>query len=87
MMFRSNLAKLVGGLDPAKHSVEIDLLTRCRRLEDLQWLADNNDGWLSPAKRGPRVKLVKHGSGTFLVVSYDDGWSKTLSQAPFKKPR
>ena len=26
------------------------------------------------------AKLVRHGSGTFLVVSYEDGWSKTISQ-------
>ena len=84
-MFRSDLAKLVGGLDPARHAVEIDKLTRCRRVEDLQWLAENNGGWRTDNPRGKRLKLVRHGSGTYLVVQYDDGWSTTLSQAPFRR--
>ncbi|MEZ4316650.1 MAG: hypothetical protein R3F61_04080 [Myxococcota bacterium] len=84
MNFRSDLAKLVGGLDPAKHAVEIDKLTRCRRIEDLVWLAENNNGWLTDSPRDPRVKLVRHGTGTYLVVQYVDGWSSTLSQAPFR---
>ncbi|MCB9676653.1 MAG: hypothetical protein H6737_16165 [Alphaproteobacteria bacterium] len=85
MNFRSDLAKLVGGLDPTRHAEEIDKLTRCRRVEDLEMLAETNGGWLSSRPRDPRVKLVRHGTGTFLVVQYDDGWSTTLSQAPFRK--
>jgi hypothetical protein len=87
MSFRSDLAKLIGGLDPSAHAHEIDTLQRCRRLDDLQMLADSNGGWISKGTRDPRIKLVKHGSGTFLLVQYDQGWSKTLSQAPFSTGR
>ncbi len=83
MSFASDLRKLIGGLDAETHGAEIDKLQRCRRLGDLQMLADSNGGWLSEGSRDPRIKLVKHGSGTFLLVQYDQGWSKTLSQAPF----
>ena len=85
--FHSDLQKLISGLDPTKHATEIDKLNRCRRLNDLQMLADSNGGWISDRPRDPRIKLVKHGSGTFLLVQYDQGWSKTLSQAPFSTGR
>jgi hypothetical protein len=76
--FEERLASLLGGLDPARHAGEIARLSACKALTDLDALA--RDGWLTPAGTNPRVKLVRHGSGTFLVVSYDDGWSRTLSQ-------
>lgn len=87
MNFRRDLAKLVAGMDADKHAHERALLESCRRLEDLEWLAENNGGWLTKSKRDPRLKLVRHGTGTFLVVSYNDGWSTTVCQAPFKKRR
>lgn len=83
-MFHRDLKTLCDGLDPAAFAEELKLLSSCRGLADLQWLADNNDGWLTKNRRNPKVKLVKHGTGTFLVVKYDDGWSSTLSKAPFR---
>lgn len=76
--FDDRLAALLRGLDREKHAREISRLLACRSLADLDALA--RDGWLTPAGSNPRVKLVRHGSGTFLVVSYDDGWSRTLAQ-------
>ena len=85
MSFHSDLSSLCAGLDPKVHAEELKLLQSCRRLEDLEWLAGDDGGWLTKFKRNPRVKLVRHGTGTFLVVSYDKGWSSTLSQAPFRQ--
>ncbi len=76
--FEDRVAELVCGLDPVRHTREIARLSACRTLADLEAIA--RDGWLTPVVTNPRIKLVRHGSGTFLVVSYDDGWSKTLSQ-------
>ena len=73
------LETLVRGLDPAKHADEIRRLQACRVLADLEALS--RDGWLSSRTTGERLKLVRHGSGTFLVVAYVDGWTRTLSQA------
>lgn len=70
------LAALVAPLDPAKHAVEIGTLQACRSLAELE----GKVGWLTPEGKPVRLKLVRHGSGTLLVVSYDDGWSSTLSQ-------
>jgi hypothetical protein len=75
--FDQRLAALLAGLDPEKHARERAKLVACRSLADLEALA--RDGWLTPAGN-PRIKLVRHGSGTFLVVNYDDGWSSTLAQ-------
>ncbi|MCB9668131.1 MAG: hypothetical protein H6736_21555 [Alphaproteobacteria bacterium] len=86
-MFSSDLATLCAKLDPVRHAGELKKLQSCRRVEDLEWLAENEGGWLSEPRRGPRLKLVRHGTGTFLVVQYDDGWSTTISQAPFRKRR
>jgi hypothetical protein len=72
------LAKLLAPLDPVRHARERDRLQRARSLADLDALA--REGWLTPQGENPRLKLVRHGSGTFLVVSYDDGWSSTVSQ-------
>lgn len=87
MNFRRDLAQLVAKMDSATHAAERALLESCRRVEDLEWLAENNGGWLTKGSKDPRLKLVRHGTGTFLVVSYNDGWSTTVSQAPFKKRR
>jgi hypothetical protein len=72
------LDTLVRPMDPSRHSAEIARIRSCKALSDLEALA--RDGWLTAPTRGPRLKLVRHGSGTFLVVEYDDGWSKTISQ-------
>ncbi|MEZ4237759.1 MAG: hypothetical protein R3F59_16755 [Myxococcota bacterium] len=74
--FADRLDTLVRPLDPARHAHEIALLQRCRSLPELEGLV----GWLSPEGQAVRLKLVRHGSGTLLVVSYDQGWSSTLSQ-------
>lgn len=87
MAFGSDLSTLVAKLDPTRHAVELKKLTSCRRIEDLEWLAEQNGGWLTEGRRDPRLKLVRHGTGTFLIVQYDDGWSTTISQAPFKRRR
>ena len=50
-------------------------------MDDLEDLA--RDGWLTPGSTDPRLKLVKHGSGTYLILSYKDGWGTTLVQADF----
>lgn len=70
---------LVAGLDPAKHAREIAKLRAARALPALEALA--REGWLTPEGTPSRLRLVRHGSGTFLVVEYTDGWTKTLSQA------
>ena len=75
---------LIDGLDPTKHSVEIDKLKRCRSVRDLEAIASSG-GWLSPGTTDPRIKLVRHMSGTFLVVRYEDGWTTRLAMEPFPK--
>lgn len=79
--FAQSLVALVTPLDPNRHAYEIGRLRSCRSLRDLEQLA--SDGWLTPGARDPRLKLVRHGSGTYLVVQYVDGWSSRLSMAPF----
>ncbi len=80
--FQFNLDKLIESLDRTRHAQEIRTLQRCRSVDDLANLAGH--GWLTPGGKDPRLKLVRHGSGTYLVVEYVDGWSKTVSQAPFR---
>lgn len=79
--FAISLDRLVAPLDPARHAAEIAKLRACRSLPDLERLAQ--EAWLTPGTRDPRLKLVRHGSGTFLVVQYDDGWSTRLAMEPF----
>lgn len=82
--FRFHLNALIDGLDPAMHRVEIDTLGRCRSVRDLEKIAADG-GWLTPGSRDPRIKLVRHMSGTFLVVRYEDGWTTRLAMEPFPK--
>lgn len=84
MPFASDLETLVAPLDAARHAAEVARLRACRSTKDLDVIVQQG-GWLSDSPRDPRLKLVKHGSGTFLVVSYKDGWSTRLSQAPFPR--
>lgn len=81
--FSASLAQLIAGMDAARHAVEIERLAACRSTAELDALVQQG-GWLTPGAGGKRLKLVKHGSGTFLVVEYDDGWSTRVSQAPFR---
>lgn len=78
------LMGLIDPIDPEAYGSEIARLKRCRSVRDLERLA--TAGWLSDAGRDPRLKLIRHGSGTFLVVAYDkDGWSTRVSQADFPR--
>ena len=78
MSYDDRLRALLAGLNPATHAGEIAKLRACRSLPALEALAQV--GFLTPEGRGTRVRLVRHGSGTFLLVAYEDGWTKTLSQ-------
>jgi hypothetical protein len=80
--FDSGITTLVAGMEPGRHAAEISRLRACRSVQDLDAIVGQG-GWLSPASQKKRLKLVKHGSGTFLVVEYVDGWSTRVSQAPF----
>ena len=83
--FRFHLDALIDGLDPAKHRVEIDKLKRCRSVRDLDAIVDSGGGWLTPGSKDPRIKLVRHQSGTFLVVRYEDGWTTRLAMEPIPR--
>lgn len=83
MAFRSDLSALVSQLDPRRHATEIARLQQCRSVDDLAAIA--RDGWLNPDPAEPRLKLVRHGSGTYLVVAYEDGWSKRVAMQPFPR--
>lgn len=82
--FNFHLSRLIEGLDPQKHATEIRALQRCRTLDQLHRLADDG-GWLTPGTTDPRLKLVRHGSGTYLVVRYEDGWTTRLAMEPFPR--
>jgi hypothetical protein len=82
--FGFHLDRLIDPMDLRKHATEIRRLRQCRCLDDLLQLA-NSDGWLTPGTRDPRLKLVRHNSGTYLVVLYDDGWTSRISMEPFPK--
>ncbi len=82
MRFAASLQTLIDGLDPVAHADGVAALRKCRRFDDLDALAASG-GWISPQGRNPRLRLVKHGSGTFLVLAYDEGWGTTLVQADF----
>lgn len=77
--FKDQLAGLVGQLEG--HPGVAERLGRCRTLRELERL----EGWLEPEKQGSRLKLVRHGSGTFLVVSYEDGWSTRVAMQDFPR--
>lgn len=85
MNFRKQLDVLIDCIEGPDHHGAIAKLRRCRRVRDLDALASDDLGWLEPSGRNPRLRLVKHGSGTFLILSYDDGWGTTLGQAGFSR--
>ena len=80
--FSASLGELIDALDPERDAAAVATLKRCRRFEDLDALAGEG-GWLNPQGTQPRLRLVKHGSGTFLVLAYEDGWGTTLGKAEF----
>ena len=75
------LRDLCAPLDPVGHDAAIRRLRRARRPADLDALAG---AWPTDGP-GKRLKLVKHGSGTFMVVEYDDGWTTRLSMAVLQR--
>ena len=81
--FSNRLDQLVQPLDAEKHAFEIARLKKCRSATDLDRVAKDGGGWLTPGTKDPRLKLVKHGTGTFIVVNYVDGWSSRLSMVDF----
>ncbi len=83
MNFDQALQTLVDALDPVAHRTDREVLGACRSVADLDRIVDDG-GWLGPADGKKRRKLVRHGSGTYLVVEYDDGWSTRLGQAAFR---
>lgn len=83
MSFAMSLSRLVAPLDPRRHATEIAQLRACRSVQDLERLSQS--GWLTPGSKDPRLKLVRHGSGTYLVVQYDEGWSTRLSMELFAR--
>lgn len=80
--FQDSMKTLIAALDPAVQGTAIEALKRCRRFEDVDALSQNG-GWLNSQGTKPRLRLVKHGSGTFLILSYDEGWGTTLVQSEF----
>ncbi|NCG18112.1 MAG: hypothetical protein GWP91_03760 [Rhodobacterales bacterium] len=83
--FFFHLDVLMDALEPIKHHAERAALRRCRSVNDLSNLATTGGGWLTPGTLDPRLKLVKHGSGTYLIVSYQDGWTTRVAMEPFPK--
>ncbi len=83
MSYAADLSALIAKLDPERHATEISRLRSCRTRADLDALA--RDGWLSSDPVEPRLKLILHGSGTVLVVQYDDGWSTRVAQHAFQR--
>jgi hypothetical protein len=82
MAFAADLADLVRQIDAGRWPDEVARLQRVRSLAELESMA--RDGWLSTGTRDPRLKLVRHGSGTFLVVKYEDGWSTRVAMQPMR---
>ncbi len=78
---RTLVTALVAPLDPVLHAEAVVALRRVRHPADLDRLAGS---WLTSG-RGKRLKLVKHGSGTFMVVEYDDGWTRRLAMAALER--
>lgn len=60
MRFRDSLAALIAPLDADAHPEAVRRLSRCRRVADLERLADTDIGWLESVAADPRLRLVKH---------------------------
>ena len=85
--FRWEVEALIAQMDPALHDAEIRRLRTCRSIRDLDDIAAAAGGWLAPHPTEPRLRLVKHGLATFLVVKYEDGWTSRVGMQDFKRPR
>ena len=78
---RGIIDQLCEPLDPARHGQALSTLRSVRRADELDQLAG---AWLTDGP-GARLKLIKHGAGTFMVVEYDDGWTTRLSMAALRR--
>jgi hypothetical protein len=85
--FSRGIESLVAQMDPVVHSAEIRRLRGCRSIRDLDDIAAAQGGWLSPHPQDPKLRLVKHGLQTFLVVKYEDGWTSRVGMQDFQRPR
>jgi hypothetical protein len=83
MAFAFDLTQLIAQIDASKWPAEVDLLKRVRSLAELEAMAQH--GWISTGTKDPRLKLVRHGSGTFLVVRFEDGWSTRVAMQPMHR--
>jgi hypothetical protein len=81
--FDASLKELIAPLDKSRHAIEIGRLKVARSFEDLDRMAKEAGGWLTPGSIDPRLRLVQHNVRIFLVVEYKDGWSTRVSMASF----
>ena len=82
MSFRRDLDAFIAKLPADSDAAQT--LARCRTFADLERLA-LGQGWIGPEKGGERPRLVMHRNGSFLVVEYEDGWTRTLAHHPIRR--
>ena len=73
--------ELSQGLDDPAYAAALRAIRRCRSRADLDALVDS---WLTPPGDA-RLKLVRHGVGTYMVVRYEDGWTSRLSMTTWRE--
>jgi len=72
--------ELSQGLDDPAYASASRAIRRCRTRADLDALVDT---WLTPPS-DQRLKLIRHGVGTYMVVRYEDGWTSRLSMTTWR---
>jgi hypothetical protein len=82
MGFQRSLDALIGLLDDELHTREIQALRRCRSVNDLEQVT-REGGWLTPSGAAKRVKLLKHNTNTYMLLSYEQGWSTRIGHSTF----
>jgi hypothetical protein len=85
--FKRAIEALVAQMDPVAHEAEIRRLRTCRSIRDLDDIAASPGGWLAERPQDPRLRLVKHGVQTFIVVKYEDGWTSRVGMQDFVRGR
>ena len=73
--------ELSQGLDDPAYVAALRAIRRCRSRADLDALVDT---WLTPPS-DQRLKLIRHGVGTYMVVRYEDGWTSRLSMTTWRE--
>lgn len=73
--------ELSQGLDDPAYAAALRAIRRCRSRADLDALVDT---WLTPPS-DQRLKLIRHGVGTYMVVRYEDGWTSRLSMTTWRE--